>query len=769
MKGLSTFCLVFLSTLILVSCTTATVPIQTPTLLIEESPTSVPQTEEPAPSPTPEPEVEEEIPNDVVFSFHDPDRKSILPGEVYTKFPGVNTEAGAIVYHEASFHILYNVLYSYPPSRADIGYARSADGINWEQVSEGSVFSAEDVPYEDNVVLASDMIVEDDGTFVLYFHTTSSTPYKVGSRIGRATASNPEGPWLADPEPALVPSESGWDRFEVKYPCVVKVDGEYLMYYQGTHSSNGIISFGLATSEDGISWTRHEEPIYTADQIPWEEFGSIRYPAVVHTPNGFLMLYRVQGAEYSNAYTLAVSPDGINWKPGQDTPAINLDQYVAWSMAFSPEFEYVDGHYYAYVQTVNSANPGTVNLFEYDQPLVPGENLAEIPAVTFTDAIAVPMVQIPAGEFIMGSDFGEEDVPPHLVYLDSYAIDQYEVTNQLFAEFLNEFGNQEEENAKWMRTSINPEISQKNGSWVVEPGYGDYPVRAVSWYGAQAFCEWRGGRLPTEAEWEKAARGSKSVSPFPWGKGIDCDIANYSLCGLEAPYRIGSIPENVSPYGIYDMAGNVGEFTQDWYDPDYYLNSPYKNPTGPDSSPLDTVASRGGSFFSQMTFLKVYQRVSEFHRYDAFRNVGFRCVIPPVGTKANPVPLGEKAAIEDFELQIREVKRPGDDFVMDASCENPTPGLGQEYLVIDLAEICNSISGLDCYIREYNFRLTGSSGEIRKPQELDSFQYLILMNRHMPGGESTFGYMVFLVDQGEEDLVLYYESETGDTVYLAVD
>ncbi|MFN2145145.1 MAG: SUMF1/EgtB/PvdO family nonheme iron enzyme [Anaerolineales bacterium] len=642
------------------------------------------------------------------------------------------------------------------------------DGISWEQVSEGSVFSADDVPYEDNVVLASDMLVENDGTFVLYFHTTSSTPYKVGSRIGRATAVSPEGPWLADPEPALIPSESGWDSFEVKYPCVLKVNGEYLMYYQGTHRSNGAISFGLATSDDGITWTRREDPIYTADQIPWEEYGSIRYPAVVHTPDGFIMLYRVQGAEYSNAYTLAVSPDGVHWKPGQDTPAINLDQYVAWSTAFSPEFEYVNGRYFAYVQTVNSANPGTINLFLYDQPMIPGQNLAEMPAVPITDGFNIPMVQIPAGEFIMGSDLGEEDVPSHPVYLDSYAIDQFEVTNRLFAQFLNEFGNQEEENAKWLRTSINPEIKQKSGVWEVESGDEDFPVRAVSWYGAQAFCEWRGGRLPTEAEWEKAARGSDSVSPFPWGKGINCDLANYSLCGLDAPYRTGSIPGNISPYGIYDMAGNVAEFTQDWYSPDYYLSSPYKNPMGPDSSPLGTVTSRGGSYYSAMTFLKVYHRVNEFHRYDAFRNVGFRCVIPPVGDRTNPVPLGQKAAIEHFELLIREVKRPGDEFVMSSSPDVPAPPPGKEYLVINLAELCHAPEGQECFIREYNFRLTGSSGEIRKPEKVDSLQYLILYNRHMPGGESTFGYMVFLVDQGEQDLLLYFQSDSEDTVYLAV-
>jgi formylglycine-generating enzyme required for sulfatase activity/predicted GH43/DUF377 family glycosyl hydrolase len=770
MKGLSKLFPMIISVLILVSCSTPQTTTQAPPPLIEETPTPIPATEVPTPLPSPTdiPVIFEPPPEEVVFSYHDPDRKSILPGKVGEMFPGVNTEAGAIVRYGGMFHILYNVLYDYPPTTADIGYARSVDGIKWEQVSEESVFSAKEVPYADNVVLASDMIVEDDGTFVLYFHTTSSEPYKVGSSIGRATAASPQGPWQADSEPALIPSESGWDAFEVKYPCVLKVDGKYFMYYQGTHRANGKIAFGLATSEDGIDWTRREDPIFTANQVPWEEFASIRYPAVVHTPTGFLMLFRVQGAVYSEAYTLAVSPDGIHWKPGLDSPVIDLDQYPGFSMAFSPEFEYVDGQYFAYIQTISRTSPGKVNLFTFDHPLVAGENISEMPAISLVDDLGVPMIQIPAGEFIMGSERGDEDVPPHPVYLDSYAIDQYEVTNQLFVKFLNQNGNQVEENTKWLQTAINSEIDHRDGVWEVEPGYEKYPVRAVSWFGAEAFCEWRGGRLPTEAEWEKAARGSESVSPFPWGKGIDCEIANYSVCNIDAPYRTGSIPENVSPYGVYDMAGNVAEFTHDWYAPDYYLNSPYKNPTGPESSPLNTVASRGGSFFSQMKFLKVYHRVNEFHRSNAFRNVGFRCVIPPVGSRENPVQVGEAGYVEDFRLTIRTSIRPADEFVQDRPAENHLPENGMEYVVIELNAICDTKTIIDCHIRLENLKLTGTSETIRQPDRINGFPSQF-RSTHMPRGVAFFRHLVFQVEKGEEGLVLYYESDTGESVFLAVE
>ena len=245
------------------------------------------------------------------------------------------------------------------------------------------------------------------------------------------------------------------------------------------------------------------------------------------------------------------------------------------------------------------------------------------------DEFGVPMIKIPAGEFFMGSD-RVDDAFPHTVYLDDYYIDQFEVTNALFAEFLNEFGNQLDHKKYWVDEFSDVAIVfQEDGDFKVDPGFEDHPIVEVTWYGANAFCEWRGGKLPTEAQWEKAARGSEGLSPFPWGKGISCEQANYDVCGLRASLPVNSNPEGVSPYGVYNMAGNVGEWTADWYGGTYYEESPYENPQGPEEPSPAKKSSRGGSWFSTSNFLRVYHRNHEFSPTDSFSNVGFRCVFLP--------------------------------------------------------------------------------------------------------------------------------------------
>jgi formylglycine-generating enzyme required for sulfatase activity len=247
-----------------------------------------------------------------------------------------------------------------------------------------------------------------------------------------------------------------------------------------------------------------------------------------------------------------------------------------------------------------------------------------------TDSHGVLMVLIPAGEFLMGSERSNRDSPTHTVYLDTYLIDQFEVTNNQLAIFLNEFGNQEEGGVNWYKEEDPAVHIHLNGDlWEVDPGYDEYPVVAISRYGATAFCNWRGGRLPTEAEWEKAARGPDGLSPFPWGTGISCNLTNYNACRLGEPLPVGSFPEAVSPYGVHDMAGNVAEFTADWYSDDYYLTSPYENPTGPEGDANSHIVSRGGSWFSSSSFLKVYLRNGEFTATSRFSNVGFRCAANP--------------------------------------------------------------------------------------------------------------------------------------------
>lgn len=206
------------------------------------------------------------------------------------------------------------------------------------------------------------------------------------------------------------------------------------------------------------------------------------------------------------------------------------------------------------------------------------------------------MVFVPAGEFLMGSNEDPQnepsyETPQHKVYLDAYWIDRTEVTNGQFVRFLNDGGNSNcKEYGQCISIpqkydSLHPGKIRWDGStYYVEKGYQDYPVLSVSWEGAQWYCEWADARLPTEAEWEKACRGTDRRE-YPWGNDVpDCATIKGAFCtGGTTP--VGSYPETASPYGALDMADNAWEWTADWYDRDYYSTSPYQNPQGPDSSP----------------------------------------------------------------------------------------------------------------------------------------------------------------------------------------
>jgi len=196
------------------------------------------------------------------------------------------------------------------------------------------------------------------------------------------------------------------------------------------------------------------------------------------------------------------------------------------------------------------------------------------------------MVRVPAGEFIMGSDSGETDEKPvHRVYLDEYFIDKYEVTNEQYNQ------------------CVSAGSCSANGKFnsFTDP---QQPVVGVDWNQADTYCKWAGKRLPTEAEWEKAARGTDGRT-YPWGEGIDCSRANYGDCKHGKTKPVGSYPSGASPYGAMDMAGNVWEWCADWYG--YYQNSPNRNPTGPGSGQSRVL--RGGSWIATPDHLRSSDRV----------------------------------------------------------------------------------------------------------------------------------------------------------------
>jgi formylglycine-generating enzyme required for sulfatase activity len=218
------------------------------------------------------------------------------------------------------------------------------------------------------------------------------------------------------------------------------------------------------------------------------------------------------------------------------------------------------------------------------------------------------MVAIPAGEFVMGSGQGDED-PAHTVVVDAFEIDIFEVTNAQFAQFVEETGYQ-----------TNAEKSNDPSPWSAyfQDGKESYPVIKVSWNDAKAYCEWAGKRLPTEAEWEKAARGTDERI-YPWGDDWDVAKVNSKESGFRGPVMVGSFPEGSSPYGIKDMAGNVWEWTGDWYQgyPQTTFNSNYFGET--------YKVLRGGGWFSEQEEVRTTQRNA--NSPDAANDdIGFRCV-----------------------------------------------------------------------------------------------------------------------------------------------
>ena len=258
---------------------------------------------------------------------------------------------------------------------------------------------------------------------------------------------------------------------------------------------------------------------------------------------------------------------------------------------------------------------------------------------TMTGKDGMTLLYIPAGEFMMGSTGGDEK-PVHKVQLDAFWIDQTEVTNKLFSSFIGATGYQTDAEKLGSSFVFNGFTISNGGSYQIEsingadwqhptgPGSDissveNFPVINVSWNDAVAYCEWTSGKLPTEAEWEKAAGGTGQRS-YPWGdEAPNNNLANFGH-NIGHTTEVGDYPNGASFYGVYDMAGNVEEWVNDWYQSNYYatLGDSASNPQGPSNGSGRVV--RGGSWLGNSPYIRVAQR-GELNPTSSSNYMGFRC------------------------------------------------------------------------------------------------------------------------------------------------
>jgi formylglycine-generating enzyme required for sulfatase activity/tRNA A-37 threonylcarbamoyl transferase component Bud32 len=237
--------------------------------------------------------------------------------------------------------------------------------------------------------------------------------------------------------------------------------------------------------------------------------------------------------------------------------------------------------------------------------------------VTPDNPAGIEWVEIPAGPFWMGCEENDPaalsyEKPRHKVGLPTYWISKYPVTNEQYQCFL----------------MANPDYQAPRGWDGRDYPYekGKHPVVHVSWQDAQAFCSWAKCRLPTEAEWEKAARGIDGCS-YPWGEDwVDGRYANSKEAGVGGTTAVDAYPAGASPYGVLDMAGNVWEWVADWYNSDYYANSPGENPPGPSTG--DKRVLRGGGWYDDPSALRAASRYGYYPGYMSYHG-GFRCARSP--------------------------------------------------------------------------------------------------------------------------------------------
>ena len=283
------------------------------------------------------------------------------PGE----WDSTYNDPGSVIFHDGKFHMLRNGLQSLANGGASIGYLTSANGLDWDEVSEEPVMTTADVPYTTITAQIGTTFVTEDGMWVMYFHVLDTARFPIsGGSIGRATAASPFGPWVPDDEPLLRPGTSGsWDDMQVSHPRVVRNGDQFHLYYSG-YNSSGIMAIGLAFSDDGIHWIKYDDPV-TADARLAEsdpvlvasehwEYSSLQHPSVVLSPDGWIMIYRAPGPIGTLGRLvglgLATSNDGIHWDKYSDNPVMVPSDLPNGQWIWFSGLTYHEGTYFLYME-----------------------------------------------------------------------------------------------------------------------------------------------------------------------------------------------------------------------------------------------------------------------------------------------------------------------------------------------------------------------------------------------------------------------------------
>jgi predicted GH43/DUF377 family glycosyl hydrolase len=311
------------------------------------APSTALSTETPIATPTPRPIVFAEP--SFIFQGEDP-TIPIVTRNPSPEIRNLYINPGAVIFHEDKFHMFFNSFTAWP-GLVKVGYMTSDDGYHWQMVQDEPVLTTDQIPFGDGKADVSSVVVLDDDTWVMYFHTV------VGGEIGRATATSPLGPWAVDADPVLKPGPQGaWDQLGLGWPSVVQDESEFRMYY-GVQTKDGF-AISFATSTDGINWLKYNDPETTEEQFTesdplvlegadWE-LNKVDRPRVVKSPDGWVMIYQAGSIEMRG---LAISDDGIHWEKYPANPIFDQDAFpIPKSKTWDTNLLYHDGTYYYFME-----------------------------------------------------------------------------------------------------------------------------------------------------------------------------------------------------------------------------------------------------------------------------------------------------------------------------------------------------------------------------------------------------------------------------------